>query len=97
MAKAKLRPAGAASQLPSVSVSLPHPCAKGVPLGSNAPARSPGLPPAPTSSTLWRRNSGQYGQRVLGIGSTSGKKLQRVHQPGATSTCGGETAEQKTE
>src|SRR3954447_22227483 len=53
------------------------------PLGSNSRARSSGLRPARTRSTICRRNSGEYGGRVLGIGSTSGEKLQGVHQTGS--------------
>src|SRR3954447_16500528 len=46
------------------------------PLGSNSRARSSGLRPARTRSTICRRNSGEYGGRVLGIGNTSGERLR---------------------
>src|SRR5438477_6393436 len=52
------------------------------PLGSNSPARSSGLRPARTRSTICRRNSGEYGGRVLGIGSTSGERLRVSTKPG---------------
>ena len=45
--------------------------------------RSSGLRPARTRSTICRRNSGEYGGRVLGIGSTSDERLQGVHQTGS--------------
>ncbi len=52
------------------------------PLGSNSRARSSGLRPARTRSTICRRNSGEYGGRVLGIGSTSGKSFRVSTKPG---------------
>src|ERR1700758_2179038 len=52
------------------------------PLGSNSRARSSGLRPARTRSTICRRNSGEYGGRVLGIGSTSGERLRVSTKPG---------------
>src|SRR5438270_399660 len=52
------------------------------PLASNSPARSSGLRPARTRSTICRRNSGEYGGRVLGIGSTSGERLRVSTKPG---------------
>ena len=45
-------------------------------------ARSSGLRPARTRSTICRRNSGEYGGRVLGIGSTSGERLRVSTKPG---------------
>src|ERR1700719_3440103 len=44
--------------------------------------RSSGLRPAGTRSTICRRNSGEYGGRVLGIGSTSGERLRVSTKPG---------------
>src|SRR6202030_4371364 len=38
--------------------------------------------PARTRSTICRRNSGEYGGRVLGIGSTSGERLRVSTKPG---------------
>src|ERR1700730_1626847 len=52
------------------------------PLGSNSRASSSGLRPARTRSTICRRNSGEYGGRVLGIGSTSGERLSVSTKPG---------------
>ena len=46
------------------------------PVGSNSRARSSGSRPARTRSTIWRRNSGEYGGCVLGIGSTSGESFR---------------------
>jgi hypothetical protein len=45
-----------------------------------------GLRPARTRSTICRRNSGEYGGRVLGIGSTSGKSLRVSTKPGQSQT-----------
>jgi hypothetical protein len=52
------------------------------PVGSNSRARSSGSRPAQTRSTIWRRNSGEYGGCVLGIGSTSGKSFRVSTNPG---------------
>src|SRR5258707_6922943 len=56
------------------------------PLGSNSRARSSGLRPARTRSTICRRNSGEYGGRVLGIASTSGERLRVSTKPGQSQT-----------
>src|SRR3954447_18730791 len=58
------------------------------PLGSNSRARSSGLRPARTRSTICRRNSGEYGGRVLGIGSTSGERLRVSTKPGQSQFTG---------
>jgi DNA end-binding protein Ku len=59
------------------------------PVGSNSRARSSGSRPARTRSTIWRRNSGEYGGCVLGIGSTSGESFRVSTNPGQSQTYAG--------
>ena len=68
-----VRPGAASSRRPSFRSTWATHARMEWPLGSNSRARSSGLRPARTRSTICRRNSGEYGGRVLGIGSTSGE------------------------
>ena len=51
-------------------------------VGSNSRARSSGSRPERTRSTIWRRNSGEYGGRDLGIGNTSDESFRVSTKPG---------------
>src|SRR6202035_4365470 len=77
-----LRPGAASSRRPSFRSAWATHARMEWPLGSNSRARSSGLRPARTRSTICRRNSGEYGGRVLGIGSTSGERLRVSTKPG---------------
>ena len=86
---AAVRPGATSSRRPSFRSAWATHARMEWPLGSNSRARSSGLRPARTRSTICRRNSGEYGGRVLGIGNTSGKSSgvhqtsQGVHQTGS--------------
>src|SRR5947209_12843061 len=56
--------------------------------GSNSRARSAGSRPARTSSTLWRRNSGEYGTCVLAMEITSCESLKGSTEAGQLHTSG---------
>src|SRR5438067_4889133 len=77
-----VRPGTASSRRPSFRSAWATHARMEWPLGSNSRARSSGLRPARTRSTICRRNSGEYGGRVLGIGSTSGERLTVSTKPG---------------
>ncbi len=70
------RPPAASSCRPScltaAATQAPIDCA----VASNSRARSPGDRPARTKSIIWRRNSGEYGGRVLGIRNTSAESFR---------------------
>ena len=77
-----VRPGAASSRRPSFRSAWATHARMEWPLGSNSRARSSGLRPARTRSIICRRNSGEYGGRVLGIGSTSGERLRVSTKPG---------------
>ena len=79
---AAVRPGATSSRRPSFRSAWETQARMEWPLGSNSRARSSGLRPARTRSTICRRNSGEYGGRVLGIGSTSGKSFRVSTKPG---------------
>ena len=62
------------------------------PLGSNSRAKSSGLRPARTRSTICWRNSGECGGCVLGIDSTSGKSFRVSTKPGQSQSAPGATS-----
>ena len=66
------------SCLSAAAIQTPIDCA----VGTNFRARSSGDRPARTRSTIWRRNSGEQGRRVLGIRNTPGGSLRVSTKPG---------------
>ena len=83
---AALTPGIASSRRPSFlsacTIQLRIDCA----VGSNSRARSSGSRPARTRSTIWRRNSGEYGTWVFGMMTPFAKAFGVSTNPGQSHT-----------
>ena len=80
------KPATTSSRRPSCLSATAAQAAIDCAVGSNSRASSSGDRPARTRSTTWRRNSGEYGGRVLGIRSTFGESFRVSTKPGQSQT-----------